>query len=166
VKSIHESKEKLITSLFIGAGSAGALGLFSIFAGMILSGLLFSLGILLIFIAILLAVGGLYVGLSHTSSMAGGAPRAQEEARVTARFAINGIGEMIFDNYDYDAEDARFYVKVQYLDGRREELECARPVFDQAGEGMRGLLTIQGGWLSMFTPLMDTEETRRAYRGY
>jgi hypothetical protein len=167
VKSVHESKEQLISALFIGGGACFVLGLFLTFGGMLLrAGILFALGPVLILVALCLVGGALYIGISHNKSMAVGPARPQEEARVIARFAINGIGEMIFDNYDYDAEEARFYVKVQYLNGRREEFECARPVFDQAGEGMRGMLTIQGGWLSMFTPLMDTEETKAAYRGY
>ena len=73
---------------------------------------------------------------------------------------------MIFDNFDYDAEGGKYYVRVQFLDHRREELETARPVFDQCGEGMRGLLTMEGGWLAQFQPLLDTDETRAAYKDW
>jgi hypothetical protein len=142
-------------------------GLFLYFLTLVFGSiLLFGLAGLLIIGGILSAGLALYIGFAHNREAAGGgASQPQQEGRIQARFAINHLGEMIFDNLDYDAEEARYYVRVLYLDGRRDEFECARQVFDQCGEGMRGLLTLQGKWLSMFTPLPDTDETRNAYRG-
>ncbi|HTQ08581.1 MAG TPA: hypothetical protein VMI31_00775, partial [Fimbriimonadaceae bacterium] len=61
---------------------------------------------------------------------------------------------------------AKYYVRIQFLGGKRDELECARPVFDLCGEGMRGLAMVQGSWLSQFVPLADTDQTRAAYRDW
>jgi hypothetical protein len=167
MKSAYEGKEKLISSLMVwGAGSFLG-GLVVGFIGIILQSVIFfGLSGLLVVGGIAMGIGALGMGMGHNRTMDSGISRPQQEARVVARFAINDIGEMIFDNYDFDAEDARFYVRVQYLNGKREEFECARPVFDQAGEGMRGLLTISGGWLSMFNPLLDNDETKAAYRDW
>lgn len=166
MKGVHEGKEKVISSMMLWGAIGFLAGLFFFFLAIVFgSGLFFGLGGLLVMCGILSAALSLYIGFSHNRASGPDGPmQPQQEGRVMARFAINGIGEMIFDNYDYDAEDARFYVKVQYLNGKRDEFECARPVFDQCGEGMRGLLTVQGSWLSMFTPLMDTDETRAMYR--
>ena len=151
--------------MWLASGGCFLLGLFLTFlATMFRSALLFGFGPFLIFIGMCMGIGGLVMGFRHNRNMESGPTQAPIEGRVLARYAINGIGEMIFDNYDYDAEDARFYVKIHFLGGRREEYECARPVFDQCGEGMRGLVTIRGNWLSMFEPLPDTDETRAAYR--
>ena len=166
MKGVHEGKEKVIATMMI-VGVAGFLfGLFFFFLAIVFgSSLCFGLGGLLVIGGILSGALSLYIGFSHNrASGADGPTRPQEEARVQTRFAINGIGEMIFDNYDYDAEDARFYVKGQYPNGRRDEFECARPVFDQCGEGMRGLITVQGSWLSMFVPLADDDHTKAMYR--
>ncbi|HVT12474.1 MAG TPA: hypothetical protein VHE55_09420 [Fimbriimonadaceae bacterium] len=168
MKSAYEEKEKLIGYLLMGGVGAGAAGLFFLFFAFVLrSNALFAFGPVLILLGIVLAGAGAYIGFSHNRGMTTGATRRpEEEGRVVARFAINEIGEMIFDNFDYDAEEARFYVRVQFLDRRREEFECARPVFDQCGEGMRGMITMQGSWMLSFVPLMDTDETRAAYRDW
>ena len=167
MKAADENKQKLIGCLFVGALISFGLGLFTLFWGFVFqSGALFALGPSLVFIAILMAGVALIIGFIHNKDLAGGAPRPPEEGRIVARFAINQNGEMIFDNFDYDAEEARFYARVQFLGGRREELECARPVFDQCGEGMRGMLTMHGGWLTQFEQLMDTDETRAMYRDW
>jgi len=106
------------------------------------------------------------MGFSQSSNKTSTVQAVQQEGRIMARYAINEIGEMIFDNYDYDAEVAKFYVRVQFLGGKRDELECGRPVFDQCGEGMRGMMMVQGSWLAQFVPLMDTEDTKAAYRDW
>jgi hypothetical protein len=167
VKSIHESKERLIMVLLLGGVGLVLVGIFQFFFGIVLMGLWgFILGPILVVLGLAALTTGLAIGLGHNRAGKSAAGiRPQEEARVIARYAINDIGEMIFDNFDYDAPGARFYVRLQYLDGKREELETARAVFDQCGEGMRGLLTVQGNWLSQFVILVDTQETRQAYRG-
>jgi uncharacterized damage-inducible protein DinB len=167
VRTVTEGKEKLISMMLIGGGAAFVFGLFLYFLTLVFTSiLLFGLAGLMVVGGILSAGLALYIGFAHNRDASSGGPaEPQEEGRIQARFAINQLGEMIFDNYDYDAEEARYYVRVLYLDGRRDEYECARPVFDQCGEGMRGLLTLQGKWLSMFTPLPDSDETRDAYRG-
>src|SRR4051794_32090050 len=122
--------------LFGGVGCFVA-GLFFTFLALILSSSLFyAIGPSSLFVGVILGVVGLLIGYGHNKSMgSASAPKAEGEGRIVARFAINDVGEMIFDNFDYDAEDGRYYVRVQFLGGRREEFECARPVFDQCGEG-------------------------------
>ena len=162
----NEGKEKLIGYMLVGGGVCIAFGLFVTFLGLFLGAILLAMGIFTVFVGICLLVGGLAVGFSHNRSQASGGPAVQQEARIMAKYAINDIGEMIFSNFDYDAEDAKFYVRIQFLGGRRDELECARPVFDQCGEGMRGLVTVQGAWLAQFVPLLDSDETKAAYRDW
>lgn len=160
------NKQRLIGFLLVGAVGLFLFGGFLMFVGFVLgSALLATLGPVLVFFGLVAAGTGLAIGFIHNRDRAHGAPRPQEEGRIMARFAINQLGEMIFDNIDEQAERARYYVRILFLDGRREELECGRPVFDQCGEGMRGLLTMQGGWLTGFQALVDTDETRAAYRG-
>jgi hypothetical protein len=167
LKSAYDDKERLISYMLLGGVGAFLAGLFFTFLAIVFqSSALFGLGPFLLLVGMVSVGTALYLGHSHNKSVASSASLPPAEGRITARFAVNDIGEMIFDNYDYDAEDARYYVKVHFLGGRRDEFECARPVFDQCGEGMRGLLTVQGGWLSMFTPLPDTDETRAAYRDW
>jgi hypothetical protein len=72
---------------------------------------------------------------------------------VVARFAINEIGEMIFDNFDFDAPNARYYVRLKMPDGRDEEFECAQELLNQVGEGMVGNVQINGRWLGSFVPV-------------
>jgi hypothetical protein len=166
MKSVYEDKEKLISTLFIGGLASFVGGCFITFLAVVFrSGLLFAFGPFLALIGIGLGIAGFFLGFGHNQRLSTTSASVQQEGRVVARFAINQIGEMIFDNYDYDAEEGRFYVRIQYLNGKRDELECARPVFDQCGEGMRGMLNVQGSWLAQFTPLIDTPETRAAYRG-
>ncbi len=167
MKSATEGKEKLIGALFVGGVASFAFGLFIAFIGFVLgAGILFSFGGLFVLVGIGLGIGGLAIGFGHNTSQASGQETIQQEGRVLARYAINDIGEMIFDNFDYDAEEAKYYIRVQFLGGKRDEFECARPVFDQCGEGMRGLVTVQGSWVAQFVPLVDTPETRAAYRDW
>ncbi len=125
---------------------------------------LLGIGLLMIFGGGGSVVGAIVMGLSHHSKMTTRSYRPEQEGRVMARYAINQLGEMLFDNFDYDAERARYYVKVKFLDGTTEELESSREVFDTAGEGMKGMLLMQGNWLSRFTPLADSEESRQMYK--
>lgn len=167
MKSAYEGKEKLISYMLMAGAGAAAVGLlFTFLAFVMQSVILFAMGPFLMLVGVALVAGAISLGFGHNRKLNTGAPRPQEEGRITARFAINQIGEMIFDNFDYDAEEAKFYVRVQFLDSRREEFECARPVFDQCGEGMRGMITMQGSWMLSFVPMLDTDESRAAYRDW
>lgn len=165
MKSVDHEKQNLMAGLLMGGVGALIAGIFLVFLALVVrSQVLFALGPTLMGIGVLVLVGSLVVGYKQIGSNAARTPREPVEGRIVAKFAINELGEMLFDNFDYDAQEARFYVKVVYLDGRREEFETARAVFDHCGEGMRGVLTVQGNWLSQFQPLPDTEETKAAYR--
>lgn len=165
MRALDEDKQKQIGFLMLGGGAAFLFGGFVAAFGLLFgAGLLTGLGSFLVFAGLSAAVIGFILGFAHTRDAADGPPRPEQEGRILARYAINQLGEMLFDNFDEDAEEARWYVRVQFLSGAREELECARAVFDQCGEGMRGMLTIQGSWLGQFVQLLDTEESRAAYR--
>lgn len=139
---------------------------FMVFAWIVIGGWAWIVGPVFLALGVLLALGGLVVGLVHNAKGSKGAARPVEEGRVVARYAINDLGEMIFDAFDLDAPIARYYVRLQFLDGRRDEMQARREVFDQCGEGMRGLVYAQGGWLTQFAPLPDSPETKAAYRGW
>lgn len=167
MKSVTEDKEKQLGLMMMGGVGCFLAGMFFTFlAVMFASTMFFAIGLLSMLVGVALGIGSLFLGFGHNRNRDAGAVAAPTEGRVVARFAINDIGEMIFDNYDFDAEDARFYVRIQFLGGKRDEFECARPVFDQCGEGMRGMLVIEGGWLSQFTALIDTDETKAMYREF
>ncbi len=153
MKSAHEEKERLVTWLLVGglilflaAGGAVILGVFGKLA------MLFTAAPLFFLLSVISVGAGLWLGISHSKSPAEGAG-AQREGHVMARYAINHLGEMIFSYFETDAEEAKYYVKLQYLDGRTEELQCAEPVFEQCGEGMRGMVIVHGRWLSRFEQL-------------
>lgn len=167
MRSIYEEKEKLIGGLLLGGLFCFLGGVaFMVFAWIVVGAWAWILGPILIALGILLALIGLAVGMVHNAKTPKGVARPREEGRVVARYAINDLGEMIFDAFDLDAPIARYYVRLQFLDGRRDEMQCQRSVFDQCGEGMRGLVYAQGGWLTQFTPLPDSPETKAAYRGW
>ena len=117
----------------------GALALFSL-----LGPITFVAGLALIGFAIL-------SGIQHNRKAEMGPSRVAPQVYVMARFAVNEVGEMIFSNFDEDAIGGRFYVRLRFPDGHDEELECAYPVFAQAGEGMWGSAAIKGRWLGSFT---------------
>jgi len=166
MKWAHEEHERIIGQLFLGGGVCFALGVFLTFFGVFFGTAMLSTGVFLCFLGICLAGGALLIGFGHIRAGSAKGEPVQQECRIMARYAINEIGEMIFDNFDYDAEVAKYYVRIQFLGGKRDELECARPVFDLCGEGMRGLAMVQGSWLSQFVPLADTDQTRAAYRDW
>jgi hypothetical protein len=70
---------------------------------------------------------------------------------VVARFAINEVGEMVFQDFDPDDPDTKLFVHLKFPGGRNGEFRCPLPVFDCCGEGMRGSAIVKGDWLGGFS---------------
>lgn len=76
-------------------------------------------------------------------------------ARVIAKYAYDGDGFMVTEDYLFDDRDGlKFYVKLELNGGAVREFQCLRPVHAMCGEGMRGAATFDGKWLGSFTPEM------------
>lgn len=165
MKSVHEGKEKLVANMILYGAIAFIVGTILFWPSFVMHLTpVMAMASLAILGGAVSLVSAAFVGLRQNAKITGG-PTRETEGRVQARYAINHLGEMLFDNFDFDApHGAKYYVKVKYPDGQREELETARPVFDQAGEGMLGKFLIQGNWLTRFSMLPDSDESRAFYR--
>lgn len=120
-------------------GSIGAGALFPLAVGML------GLGILLF-----LASTG-YGWMQHTRRNKG-TEQQVPRALVVAKYAYNKDFALLTQSWEFDYDDARFYVRLRVDAENVLEFETSRPVFDQCGEGMRGAATFQGKWLSRFVP--------------
>jgi hypothetical protein len=119
--------------------SIGAGALFPLAIGML------GLGILLF----LVSTG--YGWLQHARRNQGTEEQAPS-ALVVAKYAYNKDFTLLTQPWEFDYDDARFYVRMRVDAENVLEFETSRPVFDQCGEGMRGSATFQGKWLSRFVP--------------
>src|SRR5579862_6581037 len=99
LRGAYDDKEKLIAKLFMGGAVSFGIGVVVSFLGILLGATIFLLiGPFAILVGIAMGVGGLLLGFEHNKVMNSGFKRPPQEGRIVARFAINGIGEMIFDN--------------------------------------------------------------------
>ena len=129
-------------------------GGFVFLIGMVLKAIpLMAMGPILILGGLCLAGYGVFSGMSFNKKASTGGVRMMSECYVVARFAVNQIGEMIFDNFEFDAPGARYYVRLKMPDGRDEEFECAHDLVMQVGEGMIGNVQVNGHWLGSFIPV-------------
>lgn len=122
-------------SVFIGGASMLALAI-----------VVFVLGLVVLAVTVFAGLGSVKKDRSSVQTV------VHNDTRVVARFAINHIGEMIFDIDPQDIPDLKFYVRLQFRDGRQGEFSTRWEVFGAAGEGMWGAAAIQGDWLGGFTP--------------
>lgn len=104
---------------------------------------------------------GLLSGLKHSFGKTDGAMRHVPDIVIVSRFATNGIGEMIFADFEYDAPGGKLYVQLRFPDGHIEEMSTAWGVFTQCGEGMRGAAMVRGSWLASFAPIIAQAEPLR-----
>lgn len=81
-----------------------------------------------------------------------GVRKVDPNVKVIARYATNAQGETSVLDWEFEDPKTRFYARLQLGDGTRAEFQCAREVFDQCGEGMRGEAQFQGRWLGSFRP--------------
>lgn len=81
-------------------------------------------------------------------------PHQLPACKVVARFAVSGIGEMLFNEMDFleDDPEIKFYVQLQPEYGPKVELKTNYVVWTTCGEGMTGDAVVQGDWLGGFIP--------------
>lgn len=126
--------------------------------GMLAAGVM----LLVVLGGIAMMVFGLFSGLKLSSG--GGASatmRHLPQVTIASRFAINTVGEMIFDNFEFDAPGGKLYVQLRFPDGHIEEMGTAWGVFCQCGEGMKGAAMVKGSWLASFAPMIAQAEPLR-----
>jgi len=129
-------------------------GIFIFGIGIVLKTIvLMAFGPIVTVLGVALAGYAVFSGVSFNKKTSTGGVRMMSECYVVARFAVNEIGEMIFDNFDFDAPNARYYVRLKMPDGRDEEFECAHDLVMQVGEGMIGNVQVNGRWLGSFIPV-------------
>lgn len=127
----------LISSVAIGLGGIALLGL----------------GILLSFVGLCLMLGTLIYGLKQEKGDAKETTIVTiQNSTITARFAINRLGETIFDaDYiEFDDPKTKLYIRLSAPGQPQIELKTNRPVWSACGEGMRGHAHVQGDWLGRF----------------
>lgn len=109
----------------------------------------------MIAVGLLSAAAALLYGIWEGRRLTSGKGRVYSDAgaQVVARFAIDGDGEVLTDEWLYDErDDVRFFVKLRHADGRIKEYQCRREVLAMCGEGMHGIATFDGRWLGGFVP--------------
>jgi len=118
-------------------------------AALYLSGL----SLIVFVIGLIFLLFTLLAGLRRTN----GRPRSvlqYNDSKIIARYAVNGHGETLFDEYYMDVEDPKlkFYVRIQLPNGNSAEYHCNQIVWRHCGEAMTGTALIQGDWIGQFTP--------------
>jgi hypothetical protein len=158
---------QISTWLFVGAVLI-VLGMFSGVGSMFMivrgpAGILASLGFgaLLFMIGLVIVLATLLVGVAKTSSASLTKQVKQiNNAKVTARFATNSIGETLFSEQDifFDDPKTKLYVRLEVpgIRGGSVEFRCNEQVWLQCGEGMSGTAYAQGDWMGRFEPLIGT----------
>ncbi len=116
---------------------------------------LIALGPILIVGGIALIGYGVFSGHATNRKAQAGGVRHVPDCYVVGVYAINERGEMIFADYDLlDHPKCKFFVRLKLPDGSDAELECARELMMNIGEGMKGNAQIKGRWLGSFVPVM------------
>ena len=114
------------------------------------------LGPLLILVGLFIAGVALLYGIREGKRLTSGkGAMVDPTARVLARYAYDGTGDMVVDDWLFDERDGlKFYVKLELTGGAVREFQCHRQVHAMCGEGMRGAATFDGKWLGSFVPLI------------
>jgi len=118
------------------------------------------------FAGLVVLVVTLSAGLRSTSRSTKAAPLRLDAARIQARYAINSLGETIFDESYLDFEDpkTKLYVRISAPGMNGSEFKCQAPVWTRCGEGMEGTAVIQGDWLGQFFPKIAGPSQGDPYR--
>jgi len=118
------------------------------------------LALLLTVFGIVILSVGIFYGLWYNKNHARGPRKVIEHARVLSRYGYNREGHMLTQSWEFaEADDPRFYVRMQTGQGQSAEYECVEQVFFQCGEGMWGEAEVQGKWLGKFTPYIGTPQS-------
>lgn len=162
-----------ISTLFMAGIGSMLVGFGCIFFGLIGSLAIGNTGVALVGLGILLGLGG--GGLTLGSILYGlrqekGDQKETrvvviQDAQITARFAINRLGETIFDaDYlDFDDPKTKLYIKITAPTVNQLELRTNPAVWGSCGEGMRGHAHVQGDWLGQFERVAVTPPTGNPY---
>lgn len=159
---IPKDDTKLSRTIYIGTWSS-IIGFVLILAGILLGtltnnvfimsfagigGLLFLLGLIMVGFSLFSGLKSEHLSKNSTEQI------TVSDVKVTARFAINSLGETLFSDLDVDFEDpkCRFFVRIQPNQGRQTELRTAPELWSTIGEGMSGDALVQGDWLCSFRP--------------
>jgi hypothetical protein len=110
------------------------------------------LGLVLGLAGLVLLGFAVFSGLFASKMQSSGPRRFDPNAKVVARYAMGKNGDMALSDWEWDYEGMRFFVRLSTSDRQAAEYECARPVFEQCGEGMVGEAMFQGKWLGGFRP--------------
>lgn len=117
-------------------------------------------GLLIPVFGIGLVGAGVYIGLKETHGDNSTKPvERTENAYIMNVLVINSKGEQVFDPEMYDSNELKYIVQIAYPHGRKEEYETSPYLLSGIGEGMRGVATVQGNWLSKFEPYPYTPQT-------
>lgn len=103
---------------------------------------------------IILAGYGVFSGHMTNRKSASGGVQVLSNCYIVGKYALNERGEMVFSDYEVlDHPKCKFFVRIKNAQGQDFELECARELMDQIGEGMVGNVQMKGRWLGSFTPV-------------
>jgi hypothetical protein len=112
-------------------------------------------------LGVLVSLSGVGYGLWIHRNRASGPRSVTPNVFVVARFAYTKEHQMLSETWMIEeAENPRFYVRLQVAPGQVGEFECPREVFWECGEGMSGEAEIQGRWVGRFTPYIGSHGER------
>jgi hypothetical protein len=109
------------------------------------------LGPIMILAGLALIAGCIIYGFAAAKRQGSKAMENHRDVLVVARFAMNEIGEMVFQDFDPDDPDTKLFVQLKFPGGRNAEFRCRIEVFDRCCEGMRGTAITKGDWLGGFS---------------
>jgi hypothetical protein len=108
-------------------------------------------------------VGIILCGITLLSGLNVATPKARNvvihsDAKVIARYAIDGQGQSTFDEeyLDFDDPKLKFYVRLELHGLGSAEYNCNSAVWSECGESMRGTAYIQGNWVGQFIRTIGT----------
>ncbi|MCW5935643.1 MAG: hypothetical protein KIT45_15285 [Fimbriimonadia bacterium] len=110
------------------------------------------IGPVIVLIGSAMILGSIFYGAWLSKRIYSGPSTRIENVYVIAKFAVNDQGETVPFYNDYPEELLQWYVRLELPNRRKEEFRCAREVFNQIGEGLRGDAVCQGLWLNSFQP--------------
>ena len=145
---MHRDERTLSTLVLIGFVFM-VVGIGCALLGFIAGGPLLYIGTPMFFLGVLMAGGSTVYGLLENKKLSTTTDMSVfPDVYVVARFAVNEIGEMVFS--DFFPEECKLYVRIQFRNGRSQELRTQMEVWERVPEGVRGTAHLQGDWLARF----------------
>ncbi len=156
------NKQRRISWLVFGGIAFIAVALFLfLFSAILFIGIGKVMAIVMFPIGLVLIVAGLLMGWSE----AFGDPSKKPVQRASGVYVIAKVvadkrANPVIDPEFHDPEDLRYLVQFEIQGRGKVEMEAAPEVFDQVGEGMNGDIVFQGRWLSQFTFVPRSNDSR------